>query len=206
MSVARAGALALLCAGLVPALAQGLVGRHAPHPQRPQPQQGQLQGLEVWPVDWFSDLPALDLSGTWIFDAAQSDPMLPDWSEQEVRYEIRQESARIILEFRVGEAGVNTQVYRWDGTIQRFERGDRQVQEAARWSDAGRTLEVAGRHWSPLAPDERVHYRFEYSRRGDLLTFVQENDAGRTRWAFVRERGQDRAGAPSGGPARENES
>jgi hypothetical protein len=150
-------------------------------------------------VDWFSDLPAVDLSGTWVFDPAQSDPMLAEWSEHEVRYEIRQESARIILDFRVGEAGINTQTYRWDGTIQRFERGDRQVQEAARWTDAGETLEVAGRHWSPLAPDERVHYRFAYSRRGDVLTFVQENDAGRTRWAFVRGREQGPAGRPSGG-------
>jgi hypothetical protein len=141
-------------------------------------------------VDWFSDLPAVDLTGTWTFDASRSDPMLSDWQDAEVSYEINQQAAFIILEFKVPGSQSNTQRYRWDGTIQRFERGGRVVEEAARWTEAGRTLQIAGRHWDPTEPEEREEYGFFYRMRGDELEFVQENASGRTVWRFRRQQGR----------------
>ena len=149
---------------------------------------GLQQQQESWPPDWFTDLPAVDLSGSWLFDAERSDPMLGEWAEREVRYVIDQRSASILLEFRAGGEQANAQTYRWDGVIKEFQRGARQVQEAARWTLAGRRLEVAGRHWNPGEPEALEHYRFTYETRGDVLTFVQENESGRTVWRFVKER------------------
>ena len=114
--------------------------------------------------------------------------MLSEWVEREVRYVINQPSAFIVLEFRAGNEQANAQTYRWDGTIKEFQRGDRQVQEAARWTRAGRRLEVVGRHWNPEEPEAVEHYRFTYEHDGDVLTFVQENESGRTVWRFVKER------------------
>lgn len=149
-------------------------------------------GSRPWPMDWFSDLPSVDMTGTWVFDPSTSDPMLVVWQDRDVSYEINHQAAFIILEFKVRGAESNVQRYRWDGTIQQFERGGRLVEEAARWTDAGRTLQVAGRHWDPGEPDVRVEYRFSYRMRGDVLEFVQENDTGNTVWRFRRERGTRR--------------
>ncbi len=149
----------------------------------------QQLGVEPWPLDWFSDLPADDLTGKWDFDPANSDPMLTDWADLEVYYEINQQGGFIVLDFRVTGAQSNNQTHRWDGTISRFERAGRQVEEAARWTDAGRVLEIAGRHWDPGSPEERTYYRFTYEVDGDVLTFVQESDGVRTVWRFNRDRG-----------------
>ncbi len=149
---------------------------------------GLQQQQEIWLPDWFTDLPAVDLSGSWLFDAEHSDPMLREWAEGEVRYVINHQPAFIVLEFRAGSEPTNAQTYRWDGTIAEFQRGARQVQEAARWTRAGRRLEVVGRHWDPEEPEAVEHYRFTYEPRGDVLTFVQENESGRTVWLFVKER------------------
>ena len=155
------------------------------------PVSGNASGLgpqqEIWPPDWFTDLPSVDLSGSWLFDAEQSDPMLGEWAEREVRYVINHQAAFIALEFRAGSEQTNAQTYRWDGTIHQFERGTRQVQEAARWTRGGRRLEVLGRHWNQGEPEAVEHYLFTYEARGDVLTFVQESDTGQTVWRFVKE-------------------
>ena len=155
----------------------------------PQEQQQQQQiGVEVWPPDWLTDMPAVELTGTWLFDPDTSDPMIDAWASSEIRYEINQQGAFIVLDFRVKDSESNTQSYRWDATIQRFERGGRQVEEAARWTDAGRMLEIVGRHWSAETPEERIEYRFTYTARNNVLTFVQENESGTTVWRFARQR------------------
>jgi hypothetical protein len=162
------------------------VGPAAAAPQ--DPVQDLQLGSEVWPKDFFSDLPALDLTGTWTFDAADSDPMLSDWAEHEVIYEVTQHSAYIVLDFRVPGIESNTQRYRWDSQVEHFERGGRNVEEAARWTRAGSVLEVIGRHWNPATPNEREEYRFTYEVRGDQLIFVQSSDSGSTTWRFSRVR------------------
>lgn len=149
-------------------------------------QEPQDADARPWPVDWFSDLPAVDLTGEWVFNPDASDPMLSSWEGLRVAYDIRQQGAFIILDFDVPGSQSNRQRYSWDGTIQRFERGGRLVEEAARWTDAGRVLEIAGRHWNPESPGEREEYRFTYTVADDVLTFVQENSTGRTVWRFDR--------------------
>ena len=161
----------------------------------PQQQQQQQIGVEVWPPDWFTDMPAVELTGTWLFDPDTSDPMIGAWASSEIRYEINQQGAFIVMAFRVKDVESNTQRYRWDAKIERFQRGGRQVEEAARWTDAGRMLEVVGRIWNPETPEQKSEYRFTYTARNDVLTFVQENESGTTVWRFARERmpvGDDR--------------
>ena len=148
----------------------------------------QQLGGNVWPSDWFSDLPAVDMTGTWLFDAAASDPMLESWKGRGVKYVISHQAAFIVLEFQVPEVQSSTQRYSWNGVIQRFERGPRQVEEAARWTEAGRMLEIVGRDWDPTVSEERSEYRFTYVMDGDQLTFVQESESGRTVWRFSRQR------------------
>ncbi len=158
-------------------------------------QQQQQIGIDVWPLDWLTDMPAVELTGTWLFDPEISDPMVGAWATHEIRYEINQQGAFIVLDFRVKDVESNTQSYSWDAKIQRFERGGRRVEEAARWTDGGRMLEVVGRHWSPETPEQKSEYRFAYTARNNVLTFVQENESGTTVWRFVRERlpvGDDR--------------
>ncbi len=166
----------------------------------PRGQQPQL-GAEIWPVDWFTDMPAVELTGTWLFDPDASDPMVAAWAESEIRYEINQQAAFIVLDFQVKGIESNTQTYRWGATIERFERGGRQVEEAARWTGAGRVLEIIGRHWNPSSPDDKIDYRFTYRAQSDVLTFVQENESGATVWRFVLERipAEGTAAKPDGG-------
>lgn len=160
----------------------------------PQSQDRQSQDLQQtpprqdleWPVPWISDVPMVDLSGTWRFDPRGSDPMLEAWKGREILYHIRQGSGLVVLEF-VPEGGrSNRQVYRWDGSVSRFERGEDSVAERARWTDGGQVLEVAGRRW----PNEDVEavqaYRFTYSVQSGRLTFVQHNGSGTTTWYFER--------------------
>ncbi len=107
---------------------------------------------------------------------------------ERVKYVISHQAAFIVLEFQVPEVQSNTQRYSWNGVIQRFERGPRQVEEAARWTDAGRMLEIVGRDWDPTVSEERSEYRFTYVMDGDQLTFVQESESGTTVWRFSRQR------------------
>lgn len=144
--------------------------------------------LDGPPDAWISDVPTVDLSGTWVFDPDSSDPMLEGWEGRRVVYEITQALGRIVLEFRVEEGSTNRQSYRWDGTVKRFERGGRQVEERARWTDAGRVLEIHGKHWDSTAPEEATEYSFRYELSGDVLSFHQIGAAGRTVWRFVRRR------------------
>jgi len=139
------------------------------------------------------------MTGSWLFDPDGSDPMPESWQGKEVRYEINQQGAFIVLDFRVPGSGSNEQTYRWDSTIARFERGGRLVEEAARWTEAGRMLEIAGRHWDPATPEDRTTYRFAYTLRGDVLTFVTEDETGRTAWRFRRERDPGSNDARAGG-------
>jgi len=148
----------------------------------------QQLGREVWPGDWFSDLPAVDMTGTWLFDPESSDPLLSVWEGHEVKFEIQHQAAFIVLEFKVPGIRSDTQRYTWNGIVKRFERDGRQVEEAARWTNAGRMLEVVGRHWEPTTPEERFEYRLTYVMRGNELTFVQESGGGRTIWRFIRQR------------------
>ena len=114
--------------------------------------------------------------------------MIDAWAASEIRYEISQQATFIVLDFRVKDVASNRQSYRWGATVEHFERGGLQVQEAARWTNAGRTLEVVGRHWDPQTPEQKTEYRFTYAERAGVLTFVQENESGATVWRFVRER------------------
>lgn len=137
---------------------------------------------------WISDVPAVDLSGTWVFDPESSDPMLEGWEGREVVYDISQGPGTIILEFRVEEGSTSRQAYRWDGTIRRFERGGRKVEERARWTEAGRVLEIQGKHWDPTAPEEVTEYGMRYELSGDVLSFIQTDAGGRILWRFTRRR------------------
>ena len=47
--------------------------------------------------------------------------MIDAWAASEIRYEINQQGAFIVLEFRVADVESNTQSYRWDARIERFE-------------------------------------------------------------------------------------
>lgn len=185
MSCAATGLLVALLA-VAPA-ATGDPSLQESQSQEPQP--GALPRADLeWPSPWLSDVPMVDLSGTWRFDPEGSDPMVEAWRGREVLYHVRQGSGRIVLVFAPEDGRSNRQVYRWDGSVSRFERGDASVAERARWTEGGRVLEVVGRWW--LNEEEsNVHaYRFTYALRGDRLTFVQSDDSGTTSWHFQRAR------------------
>ena len=133
-------------------------------------------------------MPATDLSGTWVFEPEDSDPMLSVWADKNPRYDIQQYAAFIVLTFRVDEDQPNRQRYAWDGSIARFERGAQQVEEAARWTDAGLVLEVRGRSFDPEAPEDATMYGFTYELVSDHLVFTQTSDTGETVWRFARQR------------------
>jgi hypothetical protein len=91
------------------------------------------------------------------------------------------------MTFRPEGAEPNMQQYRWDGTVNSFERGEAEVRERVHWKDGGRTLEVEGRWW--LTDDRSAvfrytfHYKLESPRR---LLFRQINEHGETAWRFER--------------------
>ena len=156
----------------------------------------------VWPRDWSTDLPAVDLSGTWVLNAEHSDPLPTDWQDLKVEYLITQLSAHIQLVFTVG-VEQNGQTYRWDNKIEQFERGGRLVEETARWAEGGRVFEVRGRHWNPQEPEVKDEYRFTYTVRGEELTFVQESRGGKTTWRFDLDRTREDRPRPEVSPDRE---
>ena len=143
---------------------------------------------DIWSEGWVSDIPTVDLTGTWLFDDAASDPMIEAWRDREVRYQISQQPDHIDFEFMV-EGGYSTvQSYRWDGTVTRFNRTGSEVEEIARWTDAGRVFEVRGHWWPEDTPDEITVYELRYALRIFRFTFTQTNDSGSTVWTFVKER------------------
>ncbi len=135
-----------------------------------------------------SDIPVVDLTGSWLFDPGASDPMVEAWREREVRYQISQQPDHIDFEFIV-EGGYSIETsYRWDGTVTRFSRSGSEVEEIARWTDSGRVFEIRGR-WSPEnEPDDITVYELRYALRVLAITFTQTNDTGSTVWTFVKER------------------
>ena len=142
-------------------------------------------GLE-W-SSWVSDVPVVDLTGLWRFVESTSDPMVEVWRGREIIYEISQQIDRVVMTFRPESAEPNMQQYRWDGTVNSFERGEAEVRERAHWKDGGRTLEVEGRWWPT---DDRsavfrytFHYKLESPRR---LLFRPINEHGETAWRFER--------------------
>lgn len=144
------------------------------------------EDLVSWPTPWISEVPSVDLTGTWRFLPDRSDPMLETWRGEEVLYRIRQESGRIVLEFVPGGGRTNEQTYRWDGSTAEFERGETQVRERARWSQSGRTLEIVGRWWLNTEPTEIHEYTYRYRLERSLLVFEQRDDSGTTTWRFRR--------------------
>lgn len=135
-----------------------------------------------------SEVPLVDLSGSWRFAPRLSDPMVQQWRDVPVLYGIQQLSDRILLDFRPEGGRSNVQAYRWNGEVEDFERGQTEVRERARWTDGGRMLVIEGRWWDPDIPDELNAYTFRYRLDGpDRLVFVQENESGETVWVFERE-------------------
>jgi hypothetical protein len=136
---------------------------------------------------WVSDVPTADLTGTWIFDAERSDPMVEVWREREVRYEINQQFDRIVVAFRPEGGEANVQTYRWDGSVNSFQRQDTEVRERARWIGQGRVLEVEGRWWPITDRDAVTAYRYEYRVGMDRTLSVRLIDEyGETTWRFRR--------------------
>lgn len=145
------------------------------------------QGPDLhWDAE-ISEVPLVDLSGSWSFLADESDPMVEVWRGREILYVVTQSPDRIVLDFRPEDGRRNAQGYRWDGTIAAFERGDAQVRERARWTDGGRTLVVEGRWWDPTRTDDVNAYTFRYRLDGpDVLEFTQRDEYGETVWRFAR--------------------
>lgn len=134
-----------------------------------------------------SEVPLVDLSGTWVFLPDASDPMVEAWRDREIVYVITQATDRIVLDFRPEDGQRNLQGYRWDGSVSSFERGDAEVRERARWTDGGRTLMVEGRWWSPDDTGSITAYTFLYRLEGtNRLEFRQQDDQGETVWRFAR--------------------
>jgi hypothetical protein len=143
---------------------------------------------DIWAEGWVSDIPVVDLTGTWLFDPDESDPMVEPWNGREIRYQISQQPDHIDFEFVVEGGYSTTQSYRWDGTVTRFNRSGSDAEEIARWTDAGRVFEVRGRWWPEDTPDDVSTYELRYELRVFRITFTQTNDSGSTAWTFVRER------------------
>ena len=143
---------------------------------------------DVWSEGWVSDIPVVDLTGSWLFDPDASDPMAEAWREREVRYEVSQQPDHIDFEFVVEGGYSVAQSYRWDGTVTRFNRSGAEVEEIARWTDAGRVFEIRGRWWQGDTPDDVAVYELRYTLRFFEITLTQTNDTGSTVWTFVKER------------------
>lgn len=146
------------------------------------------QQRDVWSEGWVSDIPVVELTGTWLFDPKSSDPMVEAWREREVRYQISQQPDHIDFEFVVEGGYSILRSYRWDGTVTRFNRSGSEVEEIARWTDAGRVFEVRGRRWLEETPDDVTNYELRYEMRIFKITFTQTNHSGSTVWTFTRER------------------
>ncbi|MFW6198458.1 MAG: hypothetical protein ACOC5E_01405, partial [Acidobacteriota bacterium] len=157
--------------------------------QRPRAGVEQTEPELEWPGR-VSELPVVDLSGTWVFDPEISDPMVDAWRGRRVEYRVEQQSDFIRLEFRPEDGQGNNQTYRWNGRVIAFERGSTEVRELAAWVDGGRVLEVVGRWWSPEDITDIHSYTFRYSLQGfDVLVLEQVDPHGSTTWRFQRAEG-----------------
>ncbi len=174
-------AIAILAALTLSALAtaSAVAQEQADPPERPP--------LEWTP--WISDVPVVDMTGEWLFDAASSDPMVEVWRDREVSYRIDQQIDRIVFEFRPENGEQNVQTYRWAGSVSEFERGAAEVRERAHWTGNGRVLEVEGRWWSfdDQSTVRRYTFRYEFAS-GEVLVFTQGDEHGTTVWRFRRRR------------------
>lgn len=141
-------------------------------------------------LDWSDailEVPLVDLTGSWSFVEAESDPMVEAWRGREVQYLITQTPDRIVLDFRPAEGTRTLQGYRWDGSVVSFERDGTQVRERARWTDGGRVLEVEGRWWPIEDPSDLGRYTYRYRLEGpDRLVLAQSDPYGQTVWHFAR--------------------
>ncbi len=143
---------------------------------------------DVWSEGWVSDIPVVDMTGSWLFDSDASDPMVEAWRERDVRYQISQQPDHIDFEFIVEGGYSIEQSYRWDGTVRRFNRNGSEVEEIARWTDAGRVFQIRGRRSPEDAPDDIMAYELRYELGIFKFTFTQTNETGSTVWTFVKER------------------
>lgn len=155
------------------------------------PAAGQTAGQAGAPeLDWsdgVSELPIVDLTGTWLFVPEDSDPMVEIWQGRQVEYVVTQTGDRIVLDFRPEDGRRNVQGYRWNGTVSSFRRGDAEVRERARWTDGGRSLVIEGRWWTPDDLETINAYTFVYRLDGpNELVFVQRDEHGETTWRFER--------------------
>ena len=158
----------------------------------------QAQDLPVTVVDpenvdldwlpWISDVPIVDLSGNWAFEPDRSDPMIGEWRERSVTYEVYQHLDRIILRFRPGSDEI-LQNLTWTGGIVSRREGDTQIRERTRWTRGGRVFEVEGRWWRLDEPEpDPQHYAYRYELDGrDILVVTQEDEFGVTVWRFRRQ-------------------
>ncbi len=136
---------------------------------------------------WVSDVPAVDLTGLWRFAPSSSDPMVEVWRGRAVEYEISQQTDRLVLSFRPENGEPNVQEYRWDGSVNSFERAGAEVRERAHWKDGGRTLEIEGRWWPTADRSAVTRYTFRYELESPRrLLFRQIDEYGETAWRFVR--------------------
>lgn len=134
-----------------------------------------------------SDVPSVDLTGLWQFVEATSDPMVEVWRGREIVYEVSQQTNRVVMSFRPKNGEPSVQEYRWDGTVNSFERANAEVRERAHWTDGGRTLEVEGRWWPTSDRSTIFRYTFRYSLESPRqLLFRQIDEYGETLWRFRR--------------------
>lgn len=169
-----------------------IVSMAVPGAAAPGAQEGPVTLVEPSEIDldwmpWISDVPIVDLSGTWVFVARGSDPMIEAWRDQTVVYEVYQQLDRIVVRFRTGGEIVARNLT-WTGAIVPRNEDGVEFRERTRWTDGGRTLEIEGRWWLPgEAPEpERYLYRFRLDGR-DTLVVIQQDDHGTTTWRFVRQ-------------------
>lgn len=146
------------------------------------------ENVELDWLPWISDVPIVDLSGTWAFDAERSDAMIGEWRGRVVRYEVYQQLDRIILRFRPGGDEI-LQNLTWTGAIISRREGETRIRERTRWSQGGRVFEIEGRYWridEPEPDPQRYVYRYQLDGRNTLVV-TQEDDYGVTVWRFRRQ-------------------
>lgn len=171
--------LACVCALATPAanaLAQDVLVRELEPP-----------GSDLEWSSWISDVPATDLTGLWHFVESSSDPMLEVWQGREILYEISQQMDRVVLSFRPENGEPRVQEYRWNGSVNSFDRAGAEVRERAHWTAGGRTLEVEGRWWPTDDRSTVFKYTFRYELESPRrLLFRQIDEHGETAWRFER--------------------
>ena len=142
-------------------------------------------GLE-W-SSWVSDVPLVDLTGQWRFVESSSDPMVEVWQGREIVYEISQQNDRLVMSFRPENGEPSVQEYRWNGSVNSFDRGGAEVRERGHWVAGGRAFEVEGRWWPTEDRSTIAKYTFRYQLESPRrLLFRQIDEYGETVWRFER--------------------